>query len=696
MPKRYLKIIILPILILIFCSNLNVKSIQINNDGFSVLSSGSTIYVDDDNINGPWLGTIDHPYKTINEGFFNSTEGDTIFVLNGTYSENIVIDKRISLIGEGQTIIDGGYNSYVLHLNQDNVVLKNLIFRNSGGFKGNSCILVESENNLIVDCEIYRARRGIYFKNSDNNEIKNSTFYSNGEGMKIYSSKNIEILDSCFNHNAFGTDAQHSDNIKIENCYFHTNGLGILLNETSNINISNCAIYNNNDNQGGMMTYFSNNVTVFNCNFEHSGFGLSMDSSSDLYIRYSDFSYHNHEAFWIKSKLENVNIENCEIYENIRFGAIISNGSCNLRYNNFYNNLFGLYAEKSFCDARENWWNSTFGLSAFELKSKERAFSKFGIIRFIPWLPSKNENAGSNWEIDYNRCPVKINISRFEQITFSENDTDIDGIPDWWEEKWGYNSTSWDDHINLDPDEDALNNFKECYTDKWGSNPFKKDLFIEVDYFESSTGDIYSNRPTEYWIEEMTESFSRHDIALHIDDGRFGGGELIPDIESFYYEDLDDIYWDYFLHNDLNNERKGIFHYCYVRDFGPYPDFSGFSIFGWDHLDSWVLLPDSINQKFSTVSRDLITISVIMHELGHTMGLLADDHGGNDNMVATMIFTKQFFKYSTYRSIMNYMYTYRILDYSDGKLGKNDFDDWGNLDFDFFKNTDFIIPESAD
>ena len=84
-----------------------------------------------------------------------------------------------------------------------------------------------------------------------------------------------------------------------------------------------------------------------------------------------------------------------------------------------------------------------------------------------------------------------------------------------------------------------------------------------------------------------------------------------------------------------------------------------------------------------------------MHELGHTMGLFADDCGGNDNMVATMPFTKQFFKYSAYRSIMNYMYTYRILDYSDGKLGRNDFDDWGNLDLSFFKNTSFILPYSS-
>jgi hypothetical protein len=30
--------------------------------------------------------------------------------------------------------------------------------------------------------------------------------------------------------------------------------------------------------------------------------------------------------------------------------------------------------------------------------------------------------------------------------------------------------------------------------------------------------------------------------------------------------------------------------------------------------------------------------------------------------------------------------------YSDGSHGKNDFDDWGHLNFTFFKNTEFTLP----
>jgi hypothetical protein len=84
-----------------------------------------------------------------------------------------------------------------------------------------------------------------------------------------------------------------------------------------------------------------------------------------------------------------------------------------------------------------------------------------------------------------------------------------------------------------------------------------------------------------------------------------------------------------------------------------------------------------------------------MHELRHTCGLTVDDHGGNDNQVAAIPFTLQWWNYRNYKSCMNYRYTYKILDYSDGTYGKGDFDDWGALDFSFFKNTHFRLPRSG-
>jgi hypothetical protein len=82
-----------------------------------------------------------------------------------------------------------------------------------------------------------------------------------------------------------------------------------------------------------------------------------------------------------------------------------------------------------------------------------------------------------------------------------------------------------------------------------------------------------------------------------------------------------------------------------------------------------------------------------MHETGHTLGLIVDDFMGNDNRGAIEPYYLDFWLYMNYKSCMNYRYTYKILDYSNGNNGPNDFNDWDNLDFSFFKNTHFEWPK---
>jgi len=78
-----------------------------------------------------------------------------------------------------------------------------------------------------------------------------------------------------------------------------------------------------------------------------------------------------------------------------------------------------------------------------------------------------------------------------------------------------------------------------------------------------------------------------------------------------------------------------------------------------------------------------------MHETGHTFGLIATKYSGIDNQAAMKPYYKEFWLYRNYKSILNYLYTFSIMDYSDGTHGRGDFNDWGNLNFSFFKNTQF-------
>ena len=656
------------------------------------------IYVNKDNTVGPWSGTLSRPYQHINDAVLNSKPGDTIYVNEGTYHEDITIDKTITLVGEDKsnTIIDGMYNDTILYVTEDNVNILNFTIRNSGGCKDNAGVKLISDNNQVTDCIIYRTKTGIYLDDSDDNEISNCLFHTNGEGIFLETSSNCEIKDCEFCHNAIGINLQSSTKNSIQYCYASTGGIGVFIIDSQNNDISHCAICDNNDNQGGIFIIDSSSMVIENCHIAHNGFGVNIAHSTDILVKRCDLYWNTHFAIKIHGCSNDISVSNCEITDNFRYGIHIEDNSHAIATeNNIHSNtLQGVFCEKSKCKARNNWWGSPFGPSFTELGLGDRITLKNMMVKFIPWSRRAFENTGADWERE-NHCTVlDLPTGRFTPIEIPGDDTDNDDAPDWWEEKWGYNPSVWNDHLNLDPDEDALNNIEECFTDQWGSNPNKKDIFLEYDWVAS----LYPNSPSKKLSAESKEKliavFEKHNIALHIDDGNLGenGGEEIPYISNFSFADLRDLYWDYFLHNDLNNPRKGIFHYCLVCDYGPGV---GFAFVGWDHLDSFDISVrmQEINQPDH--KRQCLISGGGLHELGHTLGLFVDDHGGNDNIGVTKPLTLQWWKYRSYKSCMNYLHTYRILDYSDGSHGWGDFDDWDALDFSFFKNSHFEWPKNG-
>lgn len=73
----------------------------------NVKAAGTTIYVDDDNVAGPWDGTVSHPYQNITSGLEHASYGDTVDVFSGTYMENVVVNKSVTLRGESKPVING-------------------------------------------------------------------------------------------------------------------------------------------------------------------------------------------------------------------------------------------------------------------------------------------------------------------------------------------------------------------------------------------------------------------------------------------------------------------------------------------------------------------------------------------------------------------------------------------------------------
>jgi len=631
--------------------------------------------------------TITEKTLTIQQLINQAKDSDTVLIPSGIFYETIEINKPLTLLGENKhhTIIDGIGNRHVILIKNDNVCINNITIRNSGGYKENSGIRIQSDNNHLQNCIIYRTKTGVYVDESTNNRISDCYFHTNGDGIYVRNSNSISIDDSEFQHNAFGIHVHNSEEITINRSYIHTNGLGVYARTSESLKIVDCAISDHNQDGGGCWVFDSHHLEISNCNINHNGAGLKLQNTEGI-ISNSNFYNNMFISLYLKNS-EDIVIQNCNIKKSFRTAVKVENSICQITQNNIQESLLnGFECDKdSVCDIRNNWWGHRFGPSLLNSIKDEKISTGLRNVRLFPWRKTSSQDAGSTWSTYDVFSKTAYDPKRLKHITFDGQDTDGDGIPDWWENKWGYRYDLKENHATLDPDMDGLNNREECYTDSYGSNPFYKDIFIEVDWLKDTSNEASTIISDEY-IAQAKDIFKDHQIHLHIDTGNLDGGEEIPVSSTSSFADLRDLYWRYFLHHDLDNPRKGIFHYMIVMNENP-QTYEGFVFIGWDHLDGMSLCIKSMQDHYEKRDRSELIIYGIIHELGHQLGLLIDDFGGIDNIGSSNPFSMHFLKFLEYKSVMNYQKYLRILSYSDGTNGKNDFDDWKNLDFSFFKDT---------
>jgi len=314
-------------------------------------------------------------------------------------------------------------------------------------------------------------------------------------------------------------------------------------------------------------------------------------------------------------------------------------------------------------------------------------------------------------DYDGDNIPYWTEVNVFGTDPQTDNtgeDSDEDGVPIEWEHKWGsylaynwhegsfdrkwfYNPFEWEDHKNIDLDQDGIDNVEEYLTSQWGSDPFRKDIFIELDQMEDSPNGDISVLP-EGAKELLRTVFDRQNIVYHLDDGCMGGSDVIPFDSESNSDDLKSIYWNYFLHGDKDNWRRGVFHYGLMVYFAP-P--GGFVFWGGidPYLDSYVVSSHYFDTKYvhpkTSDNRNIVYASAYMHECGHTLGIFHGNTPGCDDQFGKFPWQKNFWKWFPYRSVMNYGFMYTMVDYSDGSRGKNDFDDWNRIDLTFFQREMF-------
>jgi parallel beta-helix repeat protein len=169
-----------------------------------------------------------YPGKTIQEAINLAQPRDTIIVHAGTYYENVIVNKTVSLIGENKhtTIIDGGAAQFdVVYISAHSVTINSFTLQRGGRgiYPDRRGVYVYSSNNTNISNNVIRDNvEGIFICISNDNVVRNNSIHANTKnGLWLYgSSNNVITYNTIANNGEFGMVLQGSCS---NNLIFHNN-----------------------------------------------------------------------------------------------------------------------------------------------------------------------------------------------------------------------------------------------------------------------------------------------------------------------------------------------------------------------------------------------------------------------------------------------------------------------------------------
>ena len=152
--------------------------------------NAAIINVDDDGVEYP--GSI---YTTIQEGINAASDSDTVVVYAGTYAENVLVDKSITLTGIGDPVIDARWIGDAVTITADGCTVEGLTIISGGEI--NTGINVQSNDNTIRGNTINYFGTSIKLVSVSGNTVTQNTLqYCLGHGIYLEESDDNTITEN--------------------------------------------------------------------------------------------------------------------------------------------------------------------------------------------------------------------------------------------------------------------------------------------------------------------------------------------------------------------------------------------------------------------------------------------------------------------------------------------------------------------
>ena len=253
-----------------------------------------------------------HAINSIKAAIKQSRAGDTILVAAGLYKEgNIVVNKRLVLLGENFPELDGQHKYEVLTITADSTIVKGFRVQHSGhaSLDDPGGIKILEANYVVIEGNVlYDNFFGVYVQYGKHCIVKSNTLVAFGKeeqqignGIHCWKSDSLQII----HNNITG----HRDGIYFE---FVTGSVIWRNISTGNIRYGLHFMFSNNDsyftntfknNGAGVAVMYSKQVTMMNNNFEQNwgdaAYGLLLKEISDSYISGNQFRQ-NTSGIWME------------------------------------------------------------------------------------------------------------------------------------------------------------------------------------------------------------------------------------------------------------------------------------------------------------------------------------------------------------------------------------------------------------
>jgi nitrous oxidase accessory protein len=135
----------------------------------------------------------------------NAEEGATLLLEPGSYAGPVVIDKSLTLDGQGKATVDAGGKGSVILVDTDGAVVRNLHLTNSGESHNDidSGVQVRGRFNVISDNVIDNCLFGIDLQQSENNIVRRNRISSKpfelgtrGDAIRLWYSFDNKVTDN--------------------------------------------------------------------------------------------------------------------------------------------------------------------------------------------------------------------------------------------------------------------------------------------------------------------------------------------------------------------------------------------------------------------------------------------------------------------------------------------------------------------